>query len=340
MLTGDNINTAKAIGEELGLLEDGKIAVEATYIDALDDEDLRKEIKNISIVARSKPDTKMRIVNALQDNGEVVAVTGDGINDAPALNKADVGIAMGISGTEVSKNASDIILTDDSFSTIVDGIKWGRGIYENFQRFIQFQLTVNIVAFAISILSQVTGQEMPFTTIQLLWVNIIMDGPPALALGLEPVRDYVLSRKPIKRDAGIIAKSMIVNITLNASIIIGLIYLQSNYNILGATEAQKGTVVFSVFAFSVLFNALNCREFGIRSTLPNFFKNKLALKVIGLTAILQVLFTQVFNSFFNSVPLSPVMWVKIILLSSTILIINEVVKYVLRTMRSEVRRYR
>ena len=340
MLTGDNINTAKAIGEELGLLEDGKIAVEATYIDALDDDDLRKEIKNISIVARSKPDTKMRIVNALQDNGEVVAVTGDGINDAPALNKADVGIAMGISGTEVSKNASDIILTDDSFSTIVDGIKWGRGIYENFQRFIQFQLTVNIVAFAISILSQITGQEMPFTTIQLLWVNIIMDGPPALALGLEPVRDYVLSRKPIKRDAGIIAKSMIVNIILNASIIIGLIYLQSNYNILGATEEQKGTVVFSVFAFSVLFNALNCREFGIRSALPNFFKNKLALEVIALTAILQVLFTQVFNSFFNSVALSIVMWVKIILLSSTILIINEVIKYVLRTMRSGARRYR
>ncbi|MBP3930050.1 MAG: cation transporting ATPase C-terminal domain-containing protein, partial [Peptostreptococcaceae bacterium] len=111
-------------------------------------------------------------------------------------------------------------------------------------------------------------------------------------------------------------------------------------NILGATEAQKGTVVFSVFAFSVLFNALKCREFGIRSALTNFFKNKLALKVIGLTATLQVLFTQVFNSFFNSVPLSIIMWVKIILLSSTILIINEVVKYVLRTMRSEVRRYR
>ena len=185
MLTGDNINTAKSIGEELGLLDNGKIAVEASYIDTLDDEDLKKEINNISIVARSKPDTKMRIVKALQDNGEVVAVTGDGINDAPALNKADVGIAMGISGTEVSKNAADIILTDDSFSTIVDGIKWGRGIYENFQRFIQFQLTVNIVAFAIAILSQITGQEMPFTTIQLLWVNIIMDGPPALALGLE-----------------------------------------------------------------------------------------------------------------------------------------------------------
>ncbi|WP_044496690.1 HAD-IC family P-type ATPase, partial [Clostridioides difficile] len=167
MLTGDNINTATAIGNELGLLNDGKKAVEATYIDVLTDKELREEIKGISIVARSKPDTKMRIVSALQKSGEVVAVTGDGINDAPALSQADVGIAMGISGTEVSKNAADIILTDDSFSTIVEGIKWGRGIYENFQRFIQFQLTVNIVAFIIAIISQLTGKDMPFTTIQL-----------------------------------------------------------------------------------------------------------------------------------------------------------------------------
>ena len=128
MLTGDNINTARAIGEDLGLLKNNMRAVEASYIDTLTDEELREEIKTISIVARSKPDSKMRIVQALQADGEVVAVTGDGINDAPALSKADVGIAMGISGTEVSKNAADIILTDDSFSTIVSGIKWGRGI--------------------------------------------------------------------------------------------------------------------------------------------------------------------------------------------------------------------
>ncbi|HBF6261383.1 TPA: HAD-IC family P-type ATPase, partial [Clostridioides difficile] len=192
MLTGDNINTARAIGEELGLLKNNMRVVEASYIDTLDDEELKQEIQSISIVARSKPDSKMRIVSALQKSGDVVAVTGDGINDAPALSKADVGIAMGISGTEVSKNAADIILTDDSFSTIVKGIKWGRGIYDNFQRFVQFQLTVNVIAFLVAIISQVMGQEMPFTTIQLLWVNIIMDGPPALALGLEPVRDHVL----------------------------------------------------------------------------------------------------------------------------------------------------
>ena len=216
MLTGDNINTAIAIGEELGLLEGNNRAVEATYIDTLSDEELKEEITTISIVARSKPDTKMRIVIALQSNGEVVAVTGDGINDAPALTKADVGIAMGIAGTEVSKNAADIILTDDSFGTIVKGIKWGRGIYENFQRFIQFQITVNIIAFLTAILSVVFDFQMPFTTIQLLWVNIIMDGPPALSLGLEPVRDAVLNRKPTNRNASIITKQMIKSMISNA----------------------------------------------------------------------------------------------------------------------------
>lgn len=335
MLTGDNINTAKAIGEEIGLLKNGKKAVEATYIDALTDEDLMNEINDISIVARSKPDTKMRIVQALQKNGEVVAVTGDGINDAPALNKADVGIAMGISGTEVSKNAADIILTDDSFSTIVDGIKWGRGIYENFQRFIQFQLTVNIVAFAIAVISQLMGKEMPFTTIQLLWVNIIMDGPPALALGLEPVRDYVLNRKPINRKSGIIARSMAVNIFINAFLIIAIVYGQYLFNVLKATPTEQPTVVFSLFAFCALFNALNCREFGLNSTIPNFFKNKLALQVILITSIAQILFTQVFKGFFNSVSLSHMMWFKIVILASTVLLLNEIVKFVLRATKEQ-----
>ena len=334
MLTGDNINTAKAIGNELGLLDGGKKAVEATYIDVLSDEELRKEINDISIVARSKPDTKMRIVQALQANSEVVAVTGDGINDAPALSKADVGISMGISGTEVSKNASDIILTDDSFSTIVDGIKWGRGIYENFQRFIQFQLTINIVAFVIAVISQVMSIEMPFTTIQLLWVNIIMDGPPALALGLEPVRDYVLKRKPIRRNAGIIARSMAVNIFINAFLIITIVNLQEYYNILNATPKEQSTVVFCLFAFSALFNAFNCREFGLNSIIPNFFKNKLAIEIISVTAIVQIIFTQLFRSFFNSVPLSIQMWIKILVLSSMVLVLNEIVKFILKNIKN------
>ncbi len=335
MLTGDNIVTAKAIGDELGLLDNNMRAVESSFIDTLSDEDLQEEIKTISIVARSKPDTKMRIVNALQNNGEVVAVTGDGINDAPALSKADVGIAMGISGTEVSKSAADIILTDDSFSTIVKGIQWGRGIYDNFQRFIQFQLTVNIIAFLIAILSQLTGNEMPFTTIQLLWVNIIMDGPPALVLGLEPVRKHVLKRKPVNRNASIITKTMITTIILNALYITSVLLLQQNLNILGASREQMTTVMFCIFAFSVLFNAFNSREFGADSIIPNFTKNTLAIKVILITGVAQVFCVEIFRDFFNSVHLDLIMWVKILAIGASIILVNECVKLIIRLFNKE-----
>jgi len=338
MLTGDNINTAIAIGTELGLLNGKYRAVEATYIDTLTDEELKTEITTISIVARSKPDTKMRIVEALQSNGEVVAVTGDGINDAPALTKADVGIAMGIAGTEVSKNAADIILTDDSFGTIVKGIKWGRGIYENFQRFIQFQITVNIIAFLTAILSVIFDFQMPFTTIQLLWVNIIMDGPPALSLGLEPVRDAVLNRKPINRNASIITKQMIKSMIANAIYITCLLMIQMKYDILGTGFPKEGvtgpnemqTVLFALFAFSALFNAFNCREFGTDSIFPNLTKNDIFLKIIAITAVAQIVITEVFSKFFNAVSLSGDMWLKIILLSSMIIVVNEVVKLVMK----------
>lgn len=337
MLTGDNINTARAIGEELGMLKDGMRAVEATYIDTLSDEELRKEIKTIAIVARSKPETKMRIVNALQTNGEVVGVTGDGINDAPALTKADVGIAMGITGSEVSKNAADIILTDDNFATIINGIKWGRGVYENFQRFIQFQLTVNVIAFLVAIVSQILDFPMPFTTIQLLWVNIIMDGPPALALGLEPIRDAVFDRKPVDRKASIITKKMITSIVLNALYVTAILLIQMKFNILGASTvvqadgaSEMETVLFALFAFSALFNAFNCREFGTDSIFKNFTKNKTALLIISVTAIAQFIFTELFSGFFNAVSLSLVMWGKVILLAFMIIVVNEVVKFVLR----------
>lgn len=336
MLTGDNINTAIAIGDELGMLKGGKRAVEATYIDTLSDEELKNEIKNIAIVARSKPETKMRIVGALQEDGQVVGVTGDGINDAPALTKADVGIAMGISGSEVSKNAADIILTDDNFTTIIHGIKWGRGVYQNFQRFIQFQITVNIIAFLIAIISQVLNFEMPFTTIQLLWINIIMDGPPALVLGLEPIRNNVFNRKPVDRNSSIITKTMIISIILNAIYVTSILLIQMKFNILGASTEKIGfasemeTVLFGLFAFSALFNAFNCREFGTDSIVPNFLKNNIAIKVIVITGAAQIIFTQIFTSFFNSVALSSLMWIKVLGLASMIIVVNEIVKFVLR----------
>ncbi len=330
MLTGDNIYTAIAIGQQLGIVNERERAVEASYIDQLTDIELEKEIDYISIVARSKPETKMRIVQALQNKNEVVAVTGDGINDAPALTKADVGIAMGIAGTEVSKSAADIVLVDDSFGTIIQAVKWGRGIYRNFQRFIQFQITVNIVAFLIAIISQIGDFPMPFTTIQLLWVNIIMDGPPALALGLEPVRSSVLRNKPISKTANIITKSMFFNMLTNSLYITTLLYLQMRFNILGAKieNNEMQTVLFSIFAMCALMNAFNCREFGTKSIFPNFKNNKIAIQVILGTMVLQIFLTETCKSFFNAVSLSAFMWTKIILLAISVIFVSEMIKLV------------
>ena len=347
ILTGDNIHTAIAIGNEIGILTPDKRAVEASYIDGLTDEQLREEVKSIAIVARSMPNTKMRIVSALQENGEVVAVTGDGINDAPALTKADVGIAMGIAGTEVSRNAADIILTDDSFNTIVEAIKWGRGIYNNFQRYLQFTLTVNIIAFLLTIISQLLDQPLPFTTIHLLWVNIIMDGPPALALGLEPVRQTVMKRKPTSKNASIINRLMINTIVMNSIFMILVLLAQLKYNFLGANldhvthGASEGqTVIFSLFVSVVLFNALNCREFGLVSIFKNFLKNKIALLILAGTFIIQVIVTQLAGGFFHTVPLSAVMWLKIVAVGSTVVLFNEILKWVLRLINQTRRRVR
>ena len=164
MLTGDNILTARAIADELHMLDADHIAVEASEIENMSDEELAQALKKIQVIARSTPLVKMRVVKALKAQGNVVAVTGDGINDAPAIKNADVGIAMGIAGTEVTKEASDIVLLDDSFSTIMKAVQWGRGIYENFKRFIQFQLTVNVSSVVVVVCSILAGFETHYSS--------------------------------------------------------------------------------------------------------------------------------------------------------------------------------
>ena len=342
ILTGDNYFTAEAIGREIGIVKDGMRVVEASYLEGLTDEQLKHEIKTISVVARSMPATKLRIVNALQANGEVVAVTGDGINDAPALTKADVGIAMGIAGTEVSKGAADIILTDDNFKTIVEAIKWGRGIYNNFQRYIQFTLTVNVIAFSIMILSQVLGYTLPFTTIHLLWINIIMDGPPALALGMEPIRNSVMNRMPTPKKNNIINPFMLATIGLNSLYMSVILFLQMRFNFLGADlgnitahGSEFRTVMFSLFACLAIFNALNCREFGITSIKENFFKNKTALGMLTATLILQVVATQFASGFFDAVPLGVMMWARIIATGFSVVIFSELLKGFIRSINQK-----
>ncbi|MBX7490666.1 calcium-translocating P-type ATPase, PMCA-type [Helicobacter sp. Faydin-H64] len=333
ILTGDNLETAKAIGNQLHLLNKHSIAIEAQEIEKLSQEELLKILPNITILARSTPSTKMQIVNALKAEGNIVALTGDGINDAPALKSADVGIAMGINGTEVSKEASDIILLNDSFATIVKAIESGRGIYQNFQRFIQFQLTVNLSSVLIVLAAVVCGFTAPFSALQLLWVNLIMDGPPALTLGLEPASKCILEQKPIKRNANIITRNMLWLITSSGIFIAVVCLLQYFTNFLGAQDTQKSTTLFTLFVVFQLFNAFNARELETQSIFSNLLSNHLMLGTFMLTFALQVLIVEFGAQVFKTQPLEFLLWCKIIATSFSVILLGEVLRFFLRKMR-------
>lgn len=334
ILTGDNIVTAGAIAKELNLLDEGKIAVEAGDLEELSDEQLSDMLPGIRVIARSTPGIKMRVVNTLKAGGNVVAVTGDGINDAPALKNADVGIAMGISGTEVAKEASDIVLLDDSFATIAKAVQWGRGIYENLQRFIQFQLTVNLSSVVVILSSLLAGLASPFSALQILWINIIMDGPPALTLGLEPIRDDLMGRKPTRRDESIITGGMLRRIVLNGIFISIVVMSQYVSNFLGGTPEQMTTILFTLFVLFQLFNAFNCREMSGGSILSNLSGNGSMLLVIFITFWVQVLITQFGGAFSGTVPLSLTMWLKMLAVAFSVIIVSELLKLVPRIIKS------
>lgn len=330
ILTGDNIVTASAIADELHLLDNGGIAVGAKEIEEMSDDELSSKLDKIGVIARSTPAVKMRVVKLLKSKGEVVAVTGDGINDAPALKNSDVGIAMGISGTEVSKEASDIVLVDDSFTTIVKAVEWGRNIYENFKRFISFQLTVNIASVICVFVSVLLGLDAPFTALQLLWINIIMDGPPALTLGLEPNYSDLMSRKPTNRSENIISKEMFIKI-FSTGIYMSTVFLcQYRFNFFAAEQNEMRTVLFTLFVLFQLFNAFNCRELHSQTIIKHLFKNKLMLGVVCCTFVLQILIIQFAGAFFGTVPLALNMWLKIFALAFSVVISSELVKAVIR----------
>lgn len=334
ILTGDNIVTTTAIATQLGILDQGGMVVEANDIMDLTDQELLERLPQIRVIARSTPSIKMRVVTLLKGQGNVVAVTGDGINDAPALKAADVGIAMGISGTEVSKEASDIVLLDDSFSTIVKAVEWGRNIYENFKRFIIFQLTVNLSSVVVVLVSILLGLKAPFTALQLLWINIIMDGPPALTLGLEPNYEDLMKRQPTKRSENIVSKSMMVRIVGIGMYISVFVLAQYLFNFLGAAEEEAQTVLFTIFALFQLFNAFNCRELHTTSILKNLLKNKWMLFVVGITFVLQVCIIQFAGAFFGTVPLDLAMWIKVFVLSFSVIVVSEIAKLIWKRVKS------
>ncbi|KAJ4748350.1 Calcium-transporting ATPase [Rhynchospora pubera] len=220
MVTGDNLQTAKAIALECGILSENERAddfiIEGKVFRALTDEQKEQAAEKIKVMARSSPNDKLQLVKALKKRGHVVAVTGDGTNDAPALHEADIGLAMGIQGTEVAKESSHIIILDDNFASVVKVVRWGRPVYANIQKFIQFQLTVNVAALIINVVAAVSSVNVPLNAVQLLWVNLLMDTLGALALATEPPTDSLMKRAPVGRREPLITNIMWRNLVIQA----------------------------------------------------------------------------------------------------------------------------
>ena len=325
MLTGDNLLTATNIAKELKITRGNDLLLTGKEIDEMSDAELKKCLPKISLVARSTPSTKLRVVKILRELNNVVAVTGDGINDAPAIKEADVGIAMA-TGTEITKEASDVVLLDDSFATIVKAVSFGRNVYQNLQRFILFQLSVNMSAVLFITLSLLITGIAPFNTLQLLWINIIMDGPPALTLGLEATNVSLMKNKPIKKNSSICSKKMFLRILINGVFIAIALLLQQIFNFLNVEEKEFASVIFTAFILFQLFNAFNSRELGTVSIFKSIKKNKIMLTVFGITFLIHVFIVEFLYKPFNIVPLSFLTWVKVLLFTFLIVVISEIYK--------------
>ncbi|PSN64590.1 calcium-transporting P-type ATPase-like protein [Corynespora cassiicola Philippines] len=267
MITGDAETTAVAIGKRLGMPISsnsaiGRSVLRGDELDQMTEEELAQAIATTSIFARTSPEHKMKIVRALQSRGDVVAMTGDGVNDAPALKKADIGISMGRLGTDVAKEAADMILTDDNFSTILNAIEEGKGIFYNIQNFLTFQLSTSAAALSLVLLSTFLGFQNPLNAMQILWINILMDGPPAQSLGVEPVDPAVMGRPPRPRQARVLTRQLLQRVLQSAAIIMTgtLITYYREMTVDGEVTARDTTMTFTSFVLFDMFNALTCRS--------------------------------------------------------------------------------
>lgn len=335
MVTGDSYLTALEVGHEIGILppDDNESYLMGEQLRVMDDDEASEAVKKAKVIARVRPQDKQRIVQLLQKQGEVVAVTGDGTNDAVALKQAQVGLSMGKIGTSIAKEASDIIILDDSFYSIELGVMWGRSLYQNIQKFILFQSTINVAACGIALLGPFIGINLPLTVIQLLWVNLIMDTFAALALATEPPSEKVMEIPPRKSDEFIISRSMALNIFTIAPIFLVfsvgfLLYIQQD----GVVDTYELSLFFTTFVMLQFWNMFNAKTFGLKeSAFAHLNKNKSFITIALVIFIGQILMVQFGGEFFRTIPLSWQDWLIIVSSTSIVLWIGEITRFFART---------
>jgi P-type Ca2+ transporter type 2C len=328
VVTGDNLRTAVAIARQAGIFNDGDLAMEGTELRALADLELRAVLPRLKLLARAVPSDKLRVVSLLKELGRVVAVTGDGTNDGPALRHADVGLSMGLSGTDVAREASDIVILDDNFASVVKTIRWGRTIFENIRKFLQFQLTVNAVALVTAFVAAVSGYGTPLTVVQLLWVNLIMDTLAALALSLEPATYELSHTTPHGRTTPLLSRWMWVHILGLGGLMVVMILVALYTDIwVPRSDPAHFTFVFNVFVLLQVGNLLNCRSTEpSRGAFAGLGQSKLFLAILGLILAVQWLIVQFGGSFFHTTPLGLKQW----LLSAAMAAVMIVAGFMLR----------
>jgi Ca2+-transporting ATPase len=357
MITGDFPNTARAIAEAIGLLQPGHRVASGAELDRMSDEQLKREIEETDVFARVSPEHKMRIVDALQANNEVVAMTGDGVNDAPAIKRADIGVAMGITGTDVAKETADMVLTDDNYASIVEAVEQGRIIYSNIRKFVFFLLSSNVAEIMIIFLATLAGLPPPLTAIQLLWLNLITDGAPALALAMEKGDPDTMRRKPRARAEPIINRSMGTGIAIQTVAQTGVVLAAFGLGLLWHLEAGAAvapganpfayllghdwrgvdvqtaeTMAFATLSLCELFRAYTVRSERASLFQIGVFSNKWMQAAVGLSMLLLILVCSVpfLQSVFNTHFLSLNEWLIVLGLALVPAIAEEITKFFLR----------